>query len=86
MIKNKNNYRPGYSFIPPTEWDVPQQRPPACVPDKWIRPSAVFDRGTPLNVLELDENGDMLMDENRVTFTNVGSIMPKFRYEEFTSY
>lgn len=86
MEKNKTNYRPGYSFMPPTEWDVPQERPPVCIPDKWVRPSAVFDRGTPLNVLELDENGDMLMDENRVTFTNVGSIMPRFRYEEFTSY
>ena len=86
MEKNRTNYRPGYSFMPPTEWDVPQERPPVCIPDKWVRPSAVFDRGTPLNVLELDENGDMLMDENRVTFTNVGSIMPRFRYEEFTSY
>lgn len=86
IYKNRHNYKPGYTFMPPTEWDIPQPRPPNCIPDKWKRPSAVFDRGTPMNVLELDENGDMLMDEERMTFTNVGSILPRFRYEEYTDY
>ena len=79
-------FHPGYSYVSPDKWDIPQQRPPQCIPDKWNRPSAVFDRGTPLNVLELDENGEMLMDENQVTFTNVGSILPKFEYREIHNY
>jgi len=82
----ENCYHPGYSFMPPTKWDIPQPRPPVCVPDRWKRPSAVFDRGTPTNVLELDEDGNMLMSENEVTFTNVGSILPKFKYEEVYNY
>ena len=76
-------YYPGYSFMPPETWTVPQERPPVCVPDKWIkRPSSVFDRGTPTNVLELDENGNMANNEDDVHFTNVGSILPKFNYKE----
>ena len=76
-------YYPGYSFMPPETWNVPQDRVPVCVPDKWNkRPSAVFDRGTPTNVLELDENGNMATNEDDVHFTNVGSILPKFKYEQ----
>jgi hypothetical protein len=40
----------------------------------------------PVNVLELDNNGNMLLDENEVTFTNVGSILPKFTYTEKYKY
>jgi hypothetical protein len=77
-------YYPGYSFMPPETWNVPQERAPICVPDGWTkRPSAVFDRGTPTNVLELDENGNMSTNEDDVHFTNVGSILPKFKYEQF---
>ena len=79
-------YYPGYSIFPPDRWDVPQKRPPACIPDKWNRPSAVFTQGTPVNVLELDKDGKMKIDENSVTFTNVGSILPKFEYKEKTDY
>ena len=39
-----------------------------CIQNKKQLPSAVFDRGTPLNALNLD--------------TQVGSIMPKFKYSE----
>ena len=84
---NKKDFFPGYSIIPPEKWDVPQRRPEHCIPDKWSkRPSAVFDRGTPLNVLELDSQGRMKIDENDVTFTNVGSILPKFKFEECRNY
>ena len=79
-------YYPGYSIFPPDRWDVPQKRPPACIPDKWNRPSAVFTQGTPVNVLELDKDGKMKIDENNVTFTNVGSILPKFEFKEKTDY
>tara|TARA_B100000902_G_scaffold385177_1_gene426216 strand:- start:6422 stop:7606 length:1185 start_codon:yes stop_codon:yes gene_type:complete len=76
-------YYPGYSFMPPETWNVPQKRAPSCIPDGWTkRPSAVFDRGTPTNVLELDTNGNMATNEDDVHFTNVGSILPKFKYEE----
>ena len=76
-------YYPGYSFMPPETWNVPQERAPICIKDKWTkRPSAVFDRGTPTNVLELDENGNMATNEDDVHFTNVGSILPKFKYVE----
>jgi len=83
--KSKTHF-PGYTILPPAEWDVPQPRPPSCIPDKWNRPAAVFDRGTPTNVLELDEDGKMLLDEDEVTFTNVGSILPRFKFEEYTEY
>jgi len=77
---SSKKFYPGYSIIPPDKWDVPQKRPPQCIPDNWKRPSGVFTAGTPVNVLELDRNGNMLLDENEVTFTNVGSILPKFKY------
>ena len=75
-------YKPGYTFAPPSTWNVPQRRAPACLPDRATRPSAVFDRGTPTNVLELDPNGNMATTENFVHQTNVGSILPKFTYQE----
>lgn len=59
---------PGFQMQPPKCWDVPLKRPPVCLSDKQRLPSAVFDRGTPLNALELN--------------TSVGSIMPKFVYTE----
>ena len=79
---SSKKFYPGYSIIPPEKWDVPQKRPQHCIPDNWKRPSGVFTAGTPVNVLELDKNGNMLLDENEVTFTNVGSILPKFTYTE----
>ncbi len=59
---------PGYQIQPPKCWDVPAVRPPVCLGNNERLPSAVFDRGTPLNALNLD--------------TSVGSIMPRFRYTE----
>ncbi len=59
---------PGFQMQPPKCWDVPQKRPPVCLSDKKRLPAAVFDRGTPLNALDMD--------------TTVGSILPKFLYTE----
>jgi hypothetical protein len=61
-------YHPGYQIQPPKCWDVPAKRPPVCLGNNERLPAAVFDRGTPLNALNLD--------------TSVGSIMPKFKYIE----
>ena len=63
-------FTPGYQIQAPKCWDVPQQRPPICLSNNKQLPSAVFDRGTPLNALNLD--------------TQVGSIMPKFKYSEYS--
>ena len=70
--------------MPPTTWDVPQQRPEICRinPKDRYRPSAVFTQGTPTNVLELNATGGLAMTEEEVTMTNVGSIMPKFKFIE----
>ena len=59
---------PGYQIQPPKCWDIPAKIPPVCLGNNERLPSAVFDRGTPLNALNLD--------------TAVGSIMPKFKYAE----
>ena len=61
-------FEPGYQIQPPKCWDMPHKRPPVCLSSKKQLPAAVFDRGTPLNALDLD--------------TGVGSIMPKFQYNE----
>ena len=63
-------FTPGYQVQPPKCWDMPQQRPPVCLSNRKQLPAAVFDRGTPLNALDLD--------------TSVGSIMPKFQYNELS--
>jgi hypothetical protein len=64
-------FMPGYQYQNPSGWNVPQKRPPVCLgcKDKCL-PSGVFDRGTPMQALELTNN------------TQVGSIMPKFKYIE----
>lgn len=80
-------YYPGYSFAPPSTWDVPQKRPPPCIPDKTrLCPMGVFDRGTPTNVLELTADGNQCASENECELTNVGSLMPKFEFREIYDY
>jgi hypothetical protein len=80
-------YYPGYSFAPPSSWDVPQKRPPPCIPDKTrLCPMGVFDRGTPTNVLELTADGNQCSSENECELTNIGSIMPKFEFKEIYDY
>lgn len=80
-------YYPGYSFAPPSTWDVPQKRSPPCLPDKTrLCPMGVFDRGTPTNVLELNVDGKQCASENECELTNVGSLMPKFEFREIYDY
>lgn len=80
---DKLNYRkPGYSYIDPKHWSVPQKRAPICVTSNTFNPASLYDRGTPTNVLELTPGGDQAATEDFVSQTNVGSILPKFEYKE----
>ena len=47
----------GYSFINPALWDVPQQRPPICIPQKGYESTVqpIPTTGTPLEALEWNE-------------------------------
>lgn len=59
----------GWSYIPPYFWSVPQRRPPACIPQKGFesKVASIYDKSVPLDALQ---------------YTEGGSILPKFRYEE----
>jgi len=59
----------GWSFIPPQFWSVPQQRPPVCIPHKNEKQKIlpVLAKGAPVDALD---------------WTQVGSILPKFEYNE----
>jgi hypothetical protein len=65
---NMKQFYDGYQIQDPKCWDVPQRRPPVCLGGASNLPAAVFDRGTPLNALELN--------------TSIGSILPNFTYSE----
>ena len=61
------------------------KRPPVCVntnPDTTQLPIGIADHGTPINALEVDPIGRILTTEEKVKYTNVGSILPKFTYTE----
>lgn len=47
-------YYPGYSYMPPSVWDVPQKRGPVCKSQKNCgeHPMPVLDSGTPHNSLQ----------------------------------
>jgi hypothetical protein len=78
-------FYPGYSYMPPSNWDVPQKRPPVCMPndpDTTKLPIGIADHGTPIFALEVDPIGRILTTEEKVKYTNVGSILPKFKYVE----
>jgi hypothetical protein len=77
-------YFPGYTYIPPVYWDVPQRHTPVCAPpDLNVRKlTGLMDRGTPINALELNQDGSISNTEDTVSLTNVGSLMPKFNYFE----
>ena len=88
VVKNYGDaktWHPGYTYLPPSNWDVPQKYPPACMapsPDS-IKLTGLVDRGLPMNVLELHPyDGKIAQTEDSVHLTNVGSMMPKFKYEE----
>ena len=83
--KSAKKFYPGYSYLPPNNWDVPQKRAPVCVnnnPDTTQLPIGIADHGTPINALEVDPIGRILATEEKVKYTNVGSILPKFSYTE----
>ena len=78
-------FYPGYSYMPPSNWSVPQRRAPICInndPDTTKLPIGIADHGTPINALEVDPIGRILATEEKVKYTNVGSILPKFKYTE----
>jgi len=77
-------WMPGYTYIPPVYWDVPQKHVSVC---NAANPNArkltgLVDRGLPINALELNPDGSMATTEDTVSLTNVGSIIPSFNYEE----
>tara|TARA_B100000575_G_C23142952_1_gene665722 strand:- start:4246 stop:5313 length:1068 start_codon:yes stop_codon:yes gene_type:complete len=79
------SFYPGYSYLPPNNWDVPQKRAPICVnnnPDTTKLPIGIADHGTPIFALEVDPIGRILATEEKIKHTNVGSILPKFSYQE----
>lgn len=59
----------GWSFMPPQFWSVPQKRPPSCVPSKknTATVTPIYDKSVPVDVLD---------------YTQVGSMLPKFKYKE----
>lgn len=82
---SQKQFYPGYAYQPPSNWDVPQKRAPVCVnsnPDTTQLPIGIADHGTPINALEVDPIGRILATEEKVKYTNVGSILPKFSYNE----
>ena len=82
--KDAKTWVPGYTYLPPTNWDVPQKRSPVCMspsPNS-IKLTGLVDRGLPMNVLELNPQGQVATTEETVQLTNVGSLLPKFSYEE----
>ena len=83
-------YVPGMSYMPPTEWNVPQYHPTTCRQvcnntfiDTRALPIGIMDPGTPIFALEIGGDGTIAKTEDDVTLTNVGSIMPKFTYREY---
>ena len=59
----------GWSFMPPQFWSVPQKRPPSCVPSKQNTATVtpIYDKSVPVDALD---------------YTQVGSMLPKFKYKE----
>ena len=82
--KQAKQYFPGYTYVPPVHWDVPQRHISICRPNgpNVQKLTGLVDRGLPLNVLELDPNGNIADTEDTVNLTNVGCMMPKFNYQE----
>ena len=77
-------WMPGYTYVPPVYWNVPQKHVSACqaANPNSRKLTGLVDRGLPINALELNQDGSMANSEDTVSLTNVGSILPKFNYEE----
>ncbi len=87
---NNRSFVPGMSYLPPTEWSVPQYHPTYCRsvcptsnPNTRELPIGIMDHGTPIFALEIGSDGNIAKTEEEVTLTNVGSICPKFVYREY---
>jgi hypothetical protein len=81
--KDARTFHPGYTYLPPTNWDVPQQYPPVCLSSPNIfKLTGLMDKGLPINALELNPQGKIANTEDTVQLTNVGSMLPKFNFEE----
>ncbi len=87
---NNRSFIPGMSYLPPTEWSVPQYHPTYCRsvcptsnPNTRELPIGIMDHGTPIFALEIGSDGNIAKTEEEVSLTNVGSICPKFVYREY---
>jgi hypothetical protein len=82
--KQSKKWVAGYTYVPPIHWDVPQRRSPVC---RSVSPivqklTGLVDKGLPINALELDQNGRIADTEDTVRLSNVGSMIPRFNYQE----
>ena len=66
---------PGYSYIDPQLWEIPKKRHPVCIntPEGKRKPSSLLPSG-----YMTGGNADLM------EFTGVGSILPKFTFQENT--
>ena len=74
----------GYTYVPPIHWDVPQKRAPVChsATPNVRKLTGLIDRGLPINALELTKDGYIADTEETVNLSSVGSMIPKFNYQE----
>ena len=87
VVKNytqAKKWMPGYTYVPPVYWNVPQRHVSICQPaEPNVRKlTGLIDRGMPINALELNFDGSQAQTEDTVTMTNVGSMLPRFNYQE----
>jgi hypothetical protein len=74
---------PGYTYVPPVHWDVPQKHKSICSSaNPNTKLLGIVDRGLPVNVLELNPEGEIADTESSVSLSNVGSMIPRFSYQE----
>lgn len=84
----RGKFKPGYAYLPPEDWDIHYEKQISCrkapttYPDTRKLPIAMMDPGTPINALELDNEGNIASTEEFAPLTSVGSIIPKFNYTE----
>jgi hypothetical protein len=74
----------GYTYVPPVFWDVPQKHKSVCNPNgpNVHKLTGLMDRGLPINALELNQDGRIATTEDTVSLSNLGSMVPKFNYQE----
>ena len=82
--KRSKDWVAGYTYVPPIHWDVPQRHTPVCstISPDVHKLTGLMDRGLPINALELTKDGRIADTEDEVKLSNVGSMAPKFNYQE----